>query len=50
MEVINKFGTKFSNSKADIVHVYIESIREAIAKGIDPKTLSHKTNNFEFWI
>jgi len=49
-EVINKYGTNFGNSRADIVHVYIESLREAIEKGIDPRTLPIKKNDFEFWI
>jgi phenylpropionate dioxygenase-like ring-hydroxylating dioxygenase large terminal subunit len=50
MEVIEKYGTKFSNSTADIVHVYIESLRDSIEKGIDPKELPRKFNEFEFWI
>ncbi len=50
MEVIKKYGTSFSNSKADIVHVYIESIREALARGEDPAKLPAKRNEFSFWI
>lgn len=50
MEVIAKYGERFSNSTADIVHVYIESLRKAIAKGKDPLTLSEQSQDFEFWI
>lgn len=49
-KVIKKYGEKFSNSKADIVHVLIESVREAIAKGKDPKALPNKKHDFRFWI
>lgn len=48
--VIKKYGEQFSNSKADIVHVLIESVREAIAKGKDPKELPDKEHDFRFWI
>lgn len=50
MEVIKKYGTNFSNSRADIVHVFIESIRDAIAEGKNPELLPHKLNEFDFWI
>lgn len=50
MEVISKYGTGFSNSKADIVHIFIESIRDAISEGKNPFELTHKKNDFEFWI
>jgi phenylpropionate dioxygenase-like ring-hydroxylating dioxygenase large terminal subunit len=50
MEVIQKYGRKFQNSKADIIHVLIESIRESIEKGENPYHLSPKTHNFNFWI
>lgn len=50
MKVIDKFGTDFSNSKADIVHVFIESIRDEIAKGRDPRLLKPREHDFEFWI
>ena len=50
MEVIAKYGERFSNSTADIVHVYIESLRKAIAKGKNPAALSEQSQDFEFWI
>lgn len=50
MEVIQKYGERFSNATADIVHVMIESLRNAIAKGQNPHTLSEQKHDFEFWI
>lgn len=50
MEVINKYGEQFSNSSADIVHVMIESLRRAIARGEDPRKLKYQKHDFEFWI
>lgn len=50
MEVIRKYGVNFSHSKADIVHIFIESLRQAIAKGENPKSLSLQVKDFEFWI
>lgn len=50
MKVIKKYGTNFSNSRADIVHVFIESIRDEIAKGNDPTKLTYKKQDFEFWV
>ncbi len=49
-EVIKKYGTDFKNSKADIVHVLIESIREEVQMGRDPKLLPLVEHDFEFWI
>lgn len=50
MKVINKYGTDFSNSSADVIHVMIESLREAIDKNIDPRSLPVKNNRLKFWI
>ncbi len=50
MEVIKKYGENFSNSSADIVHVFIESIRNEILKGKDPRLLPERSVDFEFWI
>jgi phenylpropionate dioxygenase-like ring-hydroxylating dioxygenase large terminal subunit len=50
MKVIEKYGTDFQNARADILHVYIESIRDEIEKGGDPNLLPEKTTNVEFWI
>lgn len=50
MEVIQKYGERFSHASADIVHILIESLRNAIAKGQNPRTLSEQRHDFEFWI
>jgi len=50
MDVIQKYGEQFSNSSADIVHVMIESLRRAIARGEDPAKLKYQKHDFEFWI
>jgi phenylpropionate dioxygenase-like ring-hydroxylating dioxygenase large terminal subunit len=50
MKVIEKYGTDFSNASADVVHVFIESIRDAIAKGEDPRTLPERKSVVKMWI
>lgn len=50
MKVIEKYGTDFNNSKADIVHVFIESIRDEIENGRDPRLLKPRQQEFEFWV
>jgi phenylpropionate dioxygenase-like ring-hydroxylating dioxygenase large terminal subunit len=50
MEVIRKYGMEFQNSRSDIIHTYIESIREEIAVGRDPRALPEKKTEIEFWI
>jgi phenylpropionate dioxygenase-like ring-hydroxylating dioxygenase large terminal subunit len=50
MKAIEKFGTNFQNSPCDIVHVFIESIRDAIAEGKDPRALPERSQKFEFWV
>lgn len=50
MEVINKYGTQFQNGRSDIIHVYIESIRDEISQNRDPRALARKSSNVEFWI
>lgn len=50
MEIIKKYGANFSNSTADIVHVMIESIYNAIEQGKDPRELTTKEFEVEMWI
>ena len=50
MEVIKKYGEGFSNATADVVHVMIESIYNAIKAGKDPRELAEKNNEVVFWI
>jgi len=50
METIRKYGESFNNTSADIVHVYVESLREAIAKGEDPRELPELEASISFWV
>jgi phenylpropionate dioxygenase-like ring-hydroxylating dioxygenase large terminal subunit len=50
MEVIGKFGESFNNTAADAIHVFVESIRDEILAGRDPRALPDKTAHVEFWI
>jgi len=49
-EAIAKYGTKFQNTPADTIHVFVESIRDAIAAGEDPRSLSHQSVKVTFWV
>lgn len=48
MEIIKKYGAHFSNTEADAIHVLIESIRDEIAAGRDPRLLPDETHEIEF--
>ena len=50
METIKRFGAHFSNTPADIIHIFIESIRNALEKGEDPRLLPEKQVEIEFWV
>jgi phenylpropionate dioxygenase-like ring-hydroxylating dioxygenase large terminal subunit len=49
-ETIQKYGQQFQNSPCDIIHTYIESIRNEIENGRDPMALAEKTERIEFWV
>lgn len=49
-EVIEKYGGHFHYSAPDLIHRYVESIRDAIAQGVDPKTLPEASKDVEFWV
>ncbi len=49
-EVIAKYGRKFANTPADTIHVFVESIRDRIAEGRDPRELPEKSAELEFWV
>jgi phenylpropionate dioxygenase-like ring-hydroxylating dioxygenase large terminal subunit len=49
-EVIAKYGTEFSHTPADTIHVFVESIRNKIAAGEDPRTLPDKSVDITFWV
>lgn len=50
MEVIRKYGGDFQNARSDVIHTFIESVREEIACGRDPRALPAKNVEIEFWI
>ncbi|MBW4562410.1 MAG: aromatic ring-hydroxylating dioxygenase subunit alpha [Mojavia pulchra JT2-VF2] len=49
-EAIAKYGTQFSNTPADTIHVFVESIRAAISRGEDPRLLPNQSVNITFWV
>ena len=50
MKTIKKYGMNFQNSPADIIHVFIESIRKKLEEGADPRRLPAKKATVDFWI
>lgn len=50
MEVIKRYGEAFLNTPADIIHVFIESIRREISLGRDPRELPRQCQEIEFWV
>ena len=49
-EVIEKYGAHFSNTPADTIHVFVESIRNKIEAGEDPRKLTNKAVQITFWV
>lgn len=47
---IQKYGSKFQNSPADIIHIFIESIQNEIDHGRNPKLLPAREKEIEFWV
>ncbi|MBX7096249.1 MAG: aromatic ring-hydroxylating dioxygenase subunit alpha [Myxococcaceae bacterium] len=50
MKVIEKYGAEFNNTPADMIHVFIESIRNELAAGRDPRKLPDKSHQVEFFV
>jgi phenylpropionate dioxygenase-like ring-hydroxylating dioxygenase large terminal subunit len=50
MTVIGKYGEEFNNTAADAIHVFVESIRDEILAGRDPRQLPEKQAKIEFWV
>jgi phenylpropionate dioxygenase-like ring-hydroxylating dioxygenase large terminal subunit len=48
-EVIQKYGDRFANSPADLIHVLVESVRAEIEAGGNPCLLPPRTHAFEFF-
>ncbi|OUS32539.1 phenoxybenzoate dioxygenase [Gammaproteobacteria bacterium 45_16_T64] len=42
MEVIKKYGSDFSNTSNDVIHVWVESIQKEIEEGRDPRLLPER--------
>ncbi len=49
-DAIAKYGTHFHHTPADTIHIFVESIRDAIAAGKDPRTLPDKSADVMFWV
>ncbi|MGD1863502.1 MAG: Rieske 2Fe-2S domain-containing protein [Phormidesmis sp.] len=49
-ETIAKYGEKFSHTPVDTIHVFVESVRGAIAQGKDPRNLPYKSAEVTFWV
>ena len=50
MKVIKKYGSHFSNTPSDSIHVFVESIRRELEKGKDPRDLPEKSIEFSMLI
>ncbi|NEO28741.1 MAG: aromatic ring-hydroxylating dioxygenase subunit alpha [Kamptonema sp. SIO4C4] len=48
-EVIAKYGQSFSNTPADTIHVFVESIIQKLEQGEDPRELSKQVRELQFW-
>ena len=49
-ETITKYGERFAHTPVDTIHVFVESVRDAIAQGKDPLNLPHKSAEVTFWV
>ncbi|MGP1383283.1 MAG: aromatic ring-hydroxylating dioxygenase subunit alpha [Thainema sp.] len=49
-ETIAKYDQRFSNTPADTIHVFVESIRTAISQGKDPRQLPDRSVDVTFWV
>lgn len=50
MTVIQKYGGRFIDTPADLIHRFVDSIREAIARGEDPRRLPESSTEIEFLV
>jgi phenylpropionate dioxygenase-like ring-hydroxylating dioxygenase large terminal subunit len=50
MGVIKRYGREFHDSPADTIHRFVDSIREAIARGDDPRALPPLKQEIEFLV
>lgn len=49
-DAIEKYGERFAHTPVDTIHVFVESVRDAIAQGKDPRNLPYKSANITFWV
>ena len=49
-ETIARYGERFAHTPVDTIHVFVESVRDAIAQGKDPRNLPHKSADVTFWV
>ena len=49
-QTISKYGQRFSHTPVDTIHVFVESIRSAIAQGKDPRQLPRQSADITFWV
>ena len=50
MQVIDRYGGEFANTAVDVIHVFIESIRDELARGGDPRALPTKQVDVRFQV
>lgn len=50
MEVIEKYGAEFSNTAVDVIHVFVESIRDALGEDKDPRELPEREVTVRFYV
>ena len=48
--IIDAYGEEFNNTSADAIHVLVESIRDEIAAGRDPRLLPEKRAQISFYL
>jgi phenylpropionate dioxygenase-like ring-hydroxylating dioxygenase large terminal subunit len=48
--VIERDGEDFTHTPADVIHVFIESIRRELEAGRDPRHLPERGAEIEFWV
>lgn len=49
-KVIERYGDRFANTSADVIHVFVESIRQELAEGRDPRLLPERSVEISFWV
>jgi phenylpropionate dioxygenase-like ring-hydroxylating dioxygenase large terminal subunit len=50
MDVIRKYGSRFIDSPADLIHKMIAQIRKSLEKGEDPRALPEERHSISFWV